>query len=116
MLANAVKHPNAGGVLVLGLGCENNSIHEFREALGDYDHSRVKFLLSQEVSDEVTEGVKLLKEIYEHAKGDRREDVPISELKIGLKCGGSDGFSGITANPLLGRLSDFLIAQGERRF
>ncbi len=112
ILANAVKHPNAGGILVLGLGCENNSIHEFREALGDYDHSRVKFLLSQEVSDEVTEGVKLLKEIYEHAKGDRREDVPLSELKIGLKCGGSDGFSGITANPLLGRLSDFLIAQG----
>ncbi|KAA6475206.1 UxaA family hydrolase [Bacillus swezeyi] len=112
ILANAVKHPNAGGVLVLGLGCENNGIHEFREALGDYDHDRVKFLLSQEVSDEVTAGVKLLKEIYEYAQFDKREDAPLSELKIGLKCGGSDGFSGITANPLLGRLSDFLIAQG----
>ncbi|MEC1535504.1 altronate dehydratase family protein [Bacillus sonorensis] len=112
ILANAVKHPNAGGVLVLGLGCENNSIHEFREALGDYDEERVKFLLSQEVTDEVAEGVKLLKDIYKHAKYDKRVDVPISELKIGLKCGGSDGFSGITANPLLGRLSDFLIAQG----
>ncbi|MFO6497463.1 UxaA family hydrolase [Bacillus sp. z60-11] len=112
ILTSAVNHPNAGGVLVLGLGCENNSIGEFREALGEYDEDRVKFLLSQEVTDEVSEGVELLKEIYEQAKYDKREDVPLSELKIGLKCGGSDGFSGITANPLLGRLSDFLIAQG----
>ncbi|WP_456276458.1 UxaA family hydrolase [Bacillus sp. AK128] len=112
ILANAVKHPNAGGVLVLGLGCENNNINEFEESLGDYNTNRVKFLLSQEVSDEVEEGVKRLKEIYDYAKQDSRVDVPLSELKIGLKCGGSDGFSGITANPLLGRLSDYLAAQG----
>lgn len=112
ILLNAVKHPNAGGVLVLGLGCENNDIEEFKEALGDYNTSRIKFLRSQEVSDEVEEGVNRLLEIFEDAKDDHREDVPLSELKIGLKCGGSDGFSGITANPLLGRLSDFLVSQG----
>ncbi|OLS33811.1 UxaA family hydrolase [Bacillus sp. MRMR6] len=112
ILANAVKHSNAGGVLVLGLGCENNNIVEFQESLGEYNEKRVKFLLSQEVSDEVEEGVSRLKEIYEYAKQDRRQEVPLSELKIGLKCGGSDGLSGITANPLLGRLSDFLAAQG----
>ncbi|MBD1382532.1 UxaA family hydrolase [Metabacillus arenae] len=112
ILANAVKHPNAGGVLVLGLGCENNNIYEFRDSLGEYDNKRVKFLLSQDVSNEVEAGVKLLKEIYEEAKQDQREEVPLAGLKIGLKCGGSDGFSGITANPLLGQFSDYLVAQG----
>lgn len=112
ILRDAVLHPNAGGVLVLGLGCENNNLHEFREGLGEYDEERVKFLVSQEVSNEIEEGVKLLKEIYEHTKNDKREDVPLSELKVGLKCGGSDGLSGITANPLLGKFSDFLTAQG----
>ncbi|WML24599.1 altronate dehydratase family protein [Neobacillus sp. OS1-33] len=112
ILRDTVVHPNAGGVLVLGLGCENNNLYEFKESLGEYDEDRVKFLVSQEVSNEIEEGVKLLKEIYENAKNDKREDVPLSELKIGLKCGGSDGLSGITANPLLGKLSDFLVAQG----
>ncbi|MEH6908042.1 UxaA family hydrolase [Neobacillus drentensis] len=112
ILRDTVVHPNAGGVLVLGLGCENNNLYEFKESLGEYDEDRVKFLVSQEVSNEIEEGVKLLTEIYENAKNDKREDVPLSELKIGLKCGGSDGLSGITANPLLGKLSDFLVAQG----
>ncbi|AOZ93587.1 UxaA family hydrolase [Paenibacillus crassostreae] len=112
MLQNAVRHPNAGGVLVLGLGCENNEMTSFKESLGQYDAERVKFLISQEVSNEIEEGVKLLLEIHQAAEGDQRRDVPLSELRIGLKCGGSDGFSGITANPLLGRLSDFLVAQG----
>jgi altronate hydrolase len=112
ILRAAVLHPNAGGVLVLGLGCENNNLYEFKESLGEFDEDRVKFLVSQEVSNEFEEGVRLLKEIYENAKNDKREAVPVSELKIGLKCGGSDGLSGITANPLLGKLSDFLVAQG----
>jgi altronate hydrolase len=112
ILKDAVLHPNAGGVLVLGLGCENNNLYEFKESLGEFDENRVKFLVSQEVTDEIEAGVQLLKEIYENAKGDKRESVPLSELKVGLKCGGSDGFSGITANPLLGRFSDFLVAQG----
>jgi altronate hydrolase len=112
ILGNAVKHPNAGGVLVLGLGCENNDIHEFKDSLGEFNENRVKFLRSQEVSNEIEEGVDLLVEIYENARADKREDIPLSELKIGLKCGGSDGFSGITANPLLGRFSDYLVAQG----
>lgn len=112
ILANAIEHPNAGGVLVLGLGCENNNIYELRDSLGAYDKNRVQFLLSQEVEDEIEAGVNCLQNIYEAAKRDKREDIPLSELKIGLKCGGSDGFSGITANPLLGRFSDFLTAQG----
>ncbi|MDP4103187.1 MAG: UxaA family hydrolase, partial [Bacillota bacterium] len=112
ILLNAIRHPNAGGVLVLGLGCENNELARMKEALQDVNLKRVKFLESQSVTDEMEAGVALLKEIHEAAKGDKREDIPLSELKIGLKCGGSDGFSGITANPLLGRFSDYLIAQG----
>lgn len=112
ILLNAIRHPNAGGVLVLGLGCENNELAKMKEALQDVNLNRVKFLESQSVTDEMEAGVALLKEIHEAAKGDMREDIPLSELKIGLKCGGSDGFSGITANPLLGRFSDYLIAQG----
>lgn len=112
ILLDAVNHPNAGGVLVFGLGCENNIVAEFREMLGDYDESRVKFLVAQEVGDEVEAGLSLLEELYEAARNDRREPVPLSELNVGLKCGGSDGFSGITANPLLGAFSDFLVSQG----
>ncbi len=112
MLGNLVKHPNAGGVLVLGLGCENNTMAEFIESLGDYDKKRIKFLVAQEVSDEIEEGAKILKELYDNMKDDKRVDIPVSKLKIGLKCGGSDGFSGITANPLVGSFSDFLVSQG----
>lgn len=112
ILLNAVNHPNAAGVLVLGLGCENNEMVSFKESLGNVDDDRIKFLVSQDVTDEIIAGVELVKEIHAHAQNDKREDVPLAELKIGLKCGGSDGFSGITANPLLGRFSDFLIAQG----
>jgi altronate hydrolase len=107
-----VLHPNAGGVLVVGLGCENNQVKAFREMLGDIDESRIKFMETQKVDDEYEDGMTMLREIYEVVSKDVREDVPLSELKIGLKCGGSDGFSGITANPLLGVFSDFLIAQG----
>ncbi|MBL4968120.1 UxaA family hydrolase [Bacillus halotolerans] len=112
ILLNAIRHPNAGGVLVLGLGCENNELAAMKKALQDVNKDRVKFLESQSVTDEMEAGVALLKDIHEAAKGDKREDIPLSELKIGLKCGGSDGFSGITANPLLGRFSDYIIAQG----
>jgi len=112
ILGNLVKHPNAGGVLVLGLGCENNTMAEFIESLGDYDKKRIKFLVAQEVSNEIEEGAKILKKLYDNMKDDKRVDVPVSKLKIGLKCGGSDGFSGITANPLVGNFSDFLVSQG----
>ncbi|WP_082691487.1 UxaA family hydrolase [Paenibacillus rubinfantis] len=112
ILADAVLHPNAGGVLVFGLGCENNVVAEFRQRLGDYDEQRVKFLVAQEVEDELEAGLALLEELVEAARNDRREPIPLSELNVGLKCGGSDGFSGITANPLLGAFSDFLISQG----
>lgn len=112
VLIDAVKHPNAGGVLVFGLGCENNTIPEFKEKLGAYDENRVKFLVAQEVFNEIENGVNLLEELLIAAKDDKRESIPLSELNVGLKCGGSDGFSGITANPLLGAFSDFLISQG----
>jgi altronate hydrolase len=112
ILQDAVKHPNAGGVLVLGLGCENNQLSTFKETLGEDPEGRVEFLIAQEVEDEIEEGKKLLKKLYENMKNDRREEVSIKELKFGLECGGSDGFSGITANPLLGRFSDYVINYG----
>ena len=114
ILRDMVHHPNAGGILVVGLGCENNSPHLFEEFCGSYDHDRIKFMVCQEVEcDEVEEGVKILRKLYEYAKWIKRTTVPLSKLRVGLKCGGSDGFSGITANPLLGAFSDYLCeAQG----
>jgi altronate hydrolase len=107
-----VKHPNAGGVLVLSLGCENLQMEDFRDSLGEFDEDRIKFLKAQDVEDEIEAGVEILKELFGRMKNDSREEIPLSELKVGLKCGGSDGFSGITANPLLGAFSDYLIACG----
>ena len=112
ILRDMVLHPNAGGVLVVGLGCENNQLDAFKTFLGDYDPERVRFMECQKVSDEYEEGMKLLRELYKHTANCQREPIPLSELKVGLKCGGSDGFSGITANPLLGFFSDFLTSQG----
>ncbi|MBQ2916162.1 MAG: altronate dehydratase [Clostridia bacterium] len=112
ILCGMVNHPNAGGVLVLGLGCENNNIGEFKKVLGEYDPERVKFLNTQDVEDELEEGVKLINELKEYASKFQRQPVPVTELKLGLKCGGSDGYSGITANPLVGRVSDRLISMG----
>jgi altronate hydrolase len=110
ILADLVNHPNAAGVLVLGLGCENNHIEEFKKVLGQYDSERVRFLAAQDVEDEVECGIKLVEELLAQAVLDKREACPISELIVGLKCGGSDGFSGITANPLVGEFSDKLVA------
>ena len=113
ILADMVHHPNAAGVLVVALGCENNQLSAFRELVGEVDVTRVRFMESQKIQgDEVEYGLGLLREIAAEAKDDLRVDIPVSELKIGLKCGGSDGFSGITANPLLGRFSDWLVSQG----
>ena len=112
ILAGMVNHPNAAGVLVLGLGCENNNIEEFRRALGKYNSERVRFLNCQDVCDEVGEGVKIVRELQECAKKYVRTPQPISKLIVGLKCGGSDGYSGISANPLVGRVTDRLTALG----
>lgn len=112
VLLDMVKHPNAGGILVVGLGCENNQISVFKEMLGDIDSSRIKFMETQKVKDEYDEGMSMLRDIHAVVSKDERVSCSISDLKIGLKCGGSDGFSGITANPLLGVFSDFLISQG----
>lgn len=112
ILKDIVLHPNAGAVLVLGLGCENNQPKDFKAFLGDFDEDRVKFLVTQDVQDEFEEGMKILRDLYAKAGTDKREEVPLSALRIGLKCGGSDGMSGITANPLLGKLTDVLVSQG----
>lgn len=112
ILKGLVNHPNAAGVLVLGLGCENNNIGEFKKVLGQYDDERVKFLNCQDFEDEIAEGVKIIDELKEYANSFKREPINISELKIGLKCGGSDGLSGITANALVGSLSDKVISMG----
>ena len=112
ILCGLIRHPNAGGVLVLGLGCENNNIAELKKVLGDYNPDRVKFLNAQEAEDEVEAGIALVKELQAYAVRFTRQPISVSKLKVGLKCGGSDGLSGITANPLVGRFSDLLIAHG----
>ena len=112
LLASMVRHPNAGAVLVLSLGCENNNVNEFKKVLGDYNPERVKFLVTQDVEDEIEAGMRLLDELTAYASAFKRQTVDASELVIGLKCGGSDGLSGITANPLLGCASDLLARHG----
>lgn len=112
ILKGLVNHPNAAGVLVLGLGCENNNIGVFKEVLGEWNDKRVKFMNTQDFDDDIAEGVRLINELKAYAATFKRQPIPISKLKIGLKCGGSDGFSGITANPLVGSFSDSLISKG----
>lgn len=112
LLAALADHPNAGGVLILGLGCENNTMDQFKEALGTWDPERVKFLVSQESADEFAESSQLLAQLARYAAGYQRQTISADKLIIGMKCGGSDGLSGITANPTVGRFSDLLIAQG----
>lgn len=112
MLQNMVRHPNAGAVLVVGLGCENNQVDAFRQTLGPVDEQRVKFMVCQQQGDEVAAGLAQLDALYQVMRHDKRVSGRISELKFGLECGGSDGLSGITANPLLGRFSDYIISHG----
>lgn len=112
ILSDLINHPNAGGVLVLGLGCENSNIEVLKSYIGDYDENRVKFLAAQESDDEIADAVDLIEELIDYAARAEREPVSVSKLVIGMKCGGSDGLSGITANPLVGRFSDILISKG----
>lgn len=111
-LAGLIRHPNAAAVLVVGLGCENGNIGELKKVMGEWDSTRVKFLVAQDSEDEIADAVGILGELCRYADTFRRTECDVSDLVIGLKCGGSDGFSGITANPLLGSLSDRIIAQG----
>lgn len=112
ILADLINHPNAGGVLVLGLGCENSNIGELKKYIGEYDEDRVKFLVCQESEDEIADGLKLIGQLASYAGSFHREPISCSELIIGMKCGGSDGLSGITANPTVGAFSDLLISKG----
>ena len=112
ILADLINHPNAGGVLVLGLGCENSNVEVLKSYIGEYDPRRVRFLVAQECDNEIEEGLKLVEELCGYASCLQRERVSCRELVVGLKCGGSDGLSGITANPTVGVFSDLLIARG----
>lgn len=112
ILKGLVNHPNAAGVLVLGLGCENNNIPVFKTVLGSWDEKRVKFMSTQECENEIEEGLKLIGELAEYTSKQKRVECDVCDLVVGLKCGGSDGFSGLTANPLIGRFSDKLIGAG----
>ena len=112
ILADLINHPNAGGVLVLGLGCENSNIDVLKPYIGDYDENRVKFLVCQANEDEIADSVEVIKGLIDYASKFEREPISVSKLVIGMKCGGSDGLSGITANPLVGRFSDLLISKG----
>ena len=112
ILKGMINHPNAGGVLVLGLGCENNNIEEMKKVLGEVNGNRVKFLNAQDCEDEIAEGVRLVGELKEYAAQFERKRISVKKLVIGLKCGGSDAFSGITANPLVGRFCDHFVAMG----
>lgn len=112
LLVALSRHPNAAGVLFLSLGCENCTHEQVLEELGEFDTQRVRFLTCQDVEDEQVEGNQILAELAAYAKTFQREPIPASELVIGLKCGGSDGLSGITANPVIGRVSDMVVARG----
>lgn len=112
ILADLINHPNAGGVLVLGLGCENSHIEILKEYTGEYDEKRVKFLVAQESEDEIADSLALIEELAAYVGGFKREKINAKELVIGMKCGGSDGLSGITANPTVGAFSDILISKG----
>jgi altronate hydrolase len=112
VLAGLVRHPNAAAVLVVGLGCENNSIDAFRPAIGETDPERVAFLNAQDEEDEPAAGLELLRRLIDRAAAFRPSAVPVSRLRVGLKCGASDGFSGLTANPLVGAFSDWLVSRG----
>lgn len=114
LLACLAAHPNAGAVLFVGLGCENNSIEEMKNHLGNYNSDRVIFINCQDVEDEVGAGLELTEKLAAYACRFKREPCSLDNLSIGLKCGGSDAFSGITANPLVGQYSDYLLAHGGR--
>lgn len=112
ILADLVNHPNAGAVLVLGLGCENSNIDVLKPYIGEQPEGRVKYIVSMECEDEIAASLDAIRELVKYADKFKRKDIPVSKLVVGLKCGGSDGLSGITANPLVGRFSDLLIGNG----
>lgn len=112
ILAALANHPNADGVLIVSLGCENTNVKTLKKYLGEYNENRIKFLVTQDCENELEKGEKLLKELYSFVKSFKREPIPINKLVVGYKCGGSDAFSGITANALCGKLTDKLTSFG----
>jgi altronate hydrolase len=114
LLSSLMLNPNAGGVLVIGLGCENNQLSTLMAETKDIDSSRVRYFNSQEVDNEIEVGIELVEELLNEMSSDVRIEVPVSQLTLGMKCGGSDGFSGLTANPVVGRITDMLTQYGGR--
>lgn len=112
ILAGLINNPNAGGVLVLSLGCENNVLEKFKKYLEPINEDRIKFMIVQQVDDEYENGMRLIDELVEYVDKFERQDLSIEKLTIGFKCGGSDGLSGLTANPLCGYASDKLVDNG----
>lgn len=113
ILKGIVQHPNAGGVLLVSLGCENNDLKHFMPLLDSIDEKRVRTMVTQEIQgDEIAHGLELIDEILQEMQHDARVETPVSKLALGLKCGGSDAFSGLTANPLVGSIADRLVACG----
>lgn len=112
ILCDLAKHPNAGAVLILSLGCEENNLDYFRQYLGDYDENRIKFMVAQEYEDEIAKGKEILDRLAEYVSSFRREEVGMDNIVLGMKCGGSDGLSGITANALVGRICDTVTGFG----
>lgn len=114
ILSGLMNNPNAGGILIIGLGCENNQLQSLLKLTSGADQQRLRAFNSQDVQDEIQEGVKLAGELFNLMQNDHREECPVSELTLGMKCGGSDGFSGISANPLIGRITDLLSSYNGR--
>lgn len=114
ILASLINHPNAGGVLVVSLGCENTNVSELKRYIGGYDENRVKILVTQDLEDELEAGKTLLLELYDYVKEFKRQPISVDELVVAYKCGGSDAFSGITANMLCGKVNDRLTANGAK--
>jgi altronate hydrolase len=114
LLASLASHPNAGGVLIIGLGCENNQLDRLLAGVEVPDRDRIRAFNAQKVEDEEESGLQAVEELKEVMSGDLRSDCPASMLTLGMKCGGSDAFSGLTANPLVGRMTDRVTAEGGR--
>jgi altronate hydrolase len=112
ILAGLVRHPNAGGVLLLGLGCENNRVKDLLAQAGAVDPQRVRTFNTQDVADEVEDGLAALEALAQVVSQDRRVPCPVADLVVAMKCGGSDGLSGLTANPLVGRVAEWICGAG----
>ncbi len=111
-LAGLCDNPNAGGVLLIGLGCESNQLDDLVALVPEGSRAKIRMMRAQEPGDEHERALELIAQLVEELAPLEREEAPAAALTVGLKCGGSDALSGLTANPLLGRFTDQLVASG----